>query len=78
MSEIRPLHTPRWRRDGRDWQMAVGNRIVAVLIGEFDDGPDPYWVSALLDDGTGSVIEHTCWHAVDFDDLEDGKRTLEN
>jgi hypothetical protein len=78
MSNILFAHKPRWRRDGDEWQMVVGNRVVAALIPQSGEPfPQYQWGSVLLDDGTGLHIEHTDWHAVDFESLEDGKRVLE-
>jgi hypothetical protein len=77
MTEITPLHTPKWRLVDDDWHMLVGNRSVAHLQPIPLDlrGPCPWanWLSVIH---PGDYEAHG-WHAVDFATLADGQRDLE-
>jgi hypothetical protein len=76
MSEITPLHNPKWQLDDGRWHMLVGNRSVAHLspIPLDQRGPCPWanWISVIAEG-----YEDHGWDLVDFATLADGQRDLE-
>jgi hypothetical protein len=73
MSDIKPLHRPKWQPVEGDWHMIVGNQSVAVLIpNSCSIQPWANWISRILID----CPSHG-WDNVDFDTLANGQEALE-
>jgi hypothetical protein len=76
MIEITPLHTPEWQRDGADWIMIVGNRVMAVLVpNSCDLFPQFHWLSCFV--GGDNEYPDYGWDNVDFETLESAKNDIE-
>ena len=74
MTDIIPLHTPKWRLVETDWCMIVGNRTVAVLMpNSCDIWPQFQWLSCFV--GANEYPDYG-WNNVDFETLAIGQFVL--
>jgi hypothetical protein len=75
MTDMIPLHQPKWQLDGADWIMIVGNRVVAVLVPYCNPGHSPYWLSRFV--GGEEDYPNYGWENVDFETLDGAKSDIE-
>jgi hypothetical protein len=75
MTDIQPLHKPRWQPDAENWLMIVGNLAVATLVPTNEPNfPHYKWMSVILAE---SPFDDQGWSAVDFGSRECAQYDLE-
>ena len=71
MSDIKPLHRPKWQPVEDDWHMIVGNQSVAVLIpNSCSTQPWANWISCILTDyqlsQTSATSTSSRWRCIEI------------
>jgi hypothetical protein len=68
------LHKPKWQRSGNYWQFVVGNKVIMVVIPNYDQALPHYrWISRF----SPGPFPDCGWNNVDFADIEIAKETIE-